>query len=351
MQQFKRCAGLRSAYDGNPLSSEDLTVNSPPSSTQDMTPTVSVVIPTFNRSSLLLNAIESVFAQTYAAYELIVVDDGSTDDTRDRLRPLMDRIRYVYQPNRGAAAAQNKGIGVAKGEWVSILASDDLWMPAKLESQLKALKTLSDEFGACFTDCILVGHPERHTSLFERAGLRTESEFGELLDPFRYIVGEYTAICFQSLLVKRSLLNEVGGFDEALGVGEDTELISRLIPKTKFCFLSAPLVRIDATPTVGRLTDLIGRKNDQVCAWYEYRYRKWLNLREIDGGNRQTVYNALRALYYGWAISKLNDLDFAGGLQKISEIKRLGDSYRTILLTLLSRAVGKVFRTLRGRPA
>ena len=77
------------------------------------TPTVSVVIPTYNRGALLINAMESVLKQTYTDYELIVIDDGSTDDTSKRLQPYMERIRYYYQDNRGASAAQNAGVRVA----------------------------------------------------------------------------------------------------------------------------------------------------------------------------------------------------------------------------------------------
>ena len=118
-----------------------------------MTPRVSVIIPTYNRGSLLPVAIESVLAQTYKDYELIIIDDGSTDDTCKKLQPYIERLRYFYQDNRGVSAAQNAGINVALGKYVSILASDDVWLPTKLERQLGALAQLGGEFGACFTDC------------------------------------------------------------------------------------------------------------------------------------------------------------------------------------------------------
>src|SRR5437870_2550752 len=114
-----------------------------------MPPTVSVIIPTFNRSSHIINAIESVSQQTYTDYELVVVDDGSTDDTRERLRPYCGRIRYVYQQNRGASAAQNKGVALATGKWVSILGDDDEWLPTKLECQFEALARCHEECAAC----------------------------------------------------------------------------------------------------------------------------------------------------------------------------------------------------------
>src|SRR6266404_4270752 len=122
-------------------------------------PTVSVIIPTFNRSKLVVNAVQSVLGQTYRDYEIIVVDDGSTDNTAEALTPYMDRIRYVYQANLGASAAQNRGLQLARGKWISILASDDLWLPAKLEAQLKAVASLGEDFGACFTNCDFFGHP------------------------------------------------------------------------------------------------------------------------------------------------------------------------------------------------
>jgi glycosyltransferase involved in cell wall biosynthesis len=315
-----------------------------------MAPRVSVVVPTFNRSRLLSNAIESVLAQTYTDYELIVIDDGSTDDTHEKLKAYMERIRYFYQENRGASAAQNKGIEVARGKWVSILASDDVWLPTKLERQIRAVTTFGNEFGACFTDCTWVGNPDVRLSVFEQAGLKSNLEFGHLDDPIKYILGRYAPIWVQSLMVLRSLLKELNGFDEAMAIQEDTDLIFRLAFKTKFCFVSAPLVRIDATPSLPRLTDLVLHRNDRIYAWSEYRYRKWLGLTEfVDPETRRTIQEHLRDVYYGWAIARLYQLKFAGALEKINEIRAMGTRYTAILLTLLSRARRKLSRTFGGR--
>lgn len=317
-----------------------------------MAPTVSVIIPTYNRSALLPKAIESVLAQTYKDYELIVIDDGSTDDTRERLKPYTERIRYFYQHNGGASAAQNKGIEVARGKWVSVLASDDVWLPTKLARQLETLAALGNEFGACFTDCSYMGDPSGRPSVFEQAGFRTNSEFGQLDNPARYILGTYPAIYFQSLIVLRSLLKEAKGFDDAIGVSEDRDLIFRLTFKTKFCFVSAPLVRIDATPSVSRLTDLLGHKDDQLYAWFEYRCKKWLALPELaDRETRQIIQDELIGVYYGWVILKLNELRLADAIEKVNQIRRTGDGYFTIFFTLLVRAIRKLFRALRGRSA
>jgi len=105
---------------------------------------VSVVIPTYNRQHFIGTAIDSVLAQTYRDVEIIVVDDGSTDGTKEALRPYGKAIRYISQRNQGCGAARNTGILSAKGEWVALLDSDDVWHPQKLESQLSAIEGIEN---------------------------------------------------------------------------------------------------------------------------------------------------------------------------------------------------------------
>jgi glycosyltransferase involved in cell wall biosynthesis len=310
-------------------------------------PAVSVVIPTYNRSALLLNAIESVLRQTYTDYELIVIDDGSTDDTRERLQPYMERIRYFYQENKGASAAQNAGIQVARGKWVSILASDDTWLPTKLERQLEALAALGNEYGACFTDCNFIGGWTTCSTVFERAGLKTDAAFGPLSDPMKYIVEQYV-LYVQTLLVLRSLVNEVGGFDDTLGLSEDRDLTFRLSFKTRFCFVSTLLVNIDRAPGISRLTDVLRKKNDQSYAWLELALRKMLAHPELaDSETRQTIQDELITLYYGWTTLWIKGLNFKIAFENINKIRRLGQSYLKIFRILLYRAGRKLLRAGR----
>ena len=310
-------------------------------------PTVSVVIPTYNRSALLLNAIKSVLRQTYTDYELIVIDDGSTDDTRERLKPYMGRIRYFYQENTGASAAQNAGIQVARGKWIAILASDDIWHPTKLERQLDALAALGNDYGACFTDCNFIGGWTTDSTVFERAGLKTDAAFGPLLDPMKYIVEQYV-LYVQTLLVLRSLVNEVGGFDETLGLSEDRDLTFRLSFKTRFCFVSTPLVSIDRAPGISRLTDVWRKKNDQSYTWLELALRKMLTQPElVDQEIRQAIQEELITLYYGWTTLWIQDLNFKIAFENINKIRRLGHSYQKIIWTLLYRAGRKLLRIRR----
>ena len=99
-------------------------------------PTVSVVITTYNDIEFLIEAIDSVLAQTYTDYEIIVVDDGSTIDSKTKLEPYMHVINYLYKENGGVASARNAGIKASKGQYLAFLDSDDLWFPKKLELQI-----------------------------------------------------------------------------------------------------------------------------------------------------------------------------------------------------------------------
>ena len=120
---------------------------------------VSVIIPTWNRSAALAKAIDSVIAQTHVNWEVIVVDDGSTDDTGNMVSELSNRdprIRYIYQTNAGVSAARNRGIALVKGNFVAFLDSDDLWEPWKVELQVSCLKE-HPELGMIWTDMVAIG--------------------------------------------------------------------------------------------------------------------------------------------------------------------------------------------------
>ena len=110
-----------------------------------MNPKVSVCIPTFNRRDYLKETIESVLAQTYKNYEIVIVDDGSTDGTEEMIKENGYNVRYYWQTNKGVAAAENKLIELAEGEFISMLGSDDLLMPDAIERMVKAVEAENDE--------------------------------------------------------------------------------------------------------------------------------------------------------------------------------------------------------------
>jgi len=204
-------------------------------------PNVTVAISTYNRASLVREALESVFAQTYSDYDVVVVDNGSTDDTREALRPFEDRIRYVQQENRGRAGGRNRAIELATGRFVAFLDSDDLWLPDKLERQVPLLEA-NARVGLVHGHTEAIGEqgellPEetaRLRILFDAAHLRPVTYAGYVLE----------CLCLTStIVVRREAFDRVGAYDPAVGL-EDLDLYLRVLREYDIVFLGgAPLAR------------------------------------------------------------------------------------------------------------
>jgi glycosyltransferase involved in cell wall biosynthesis len=180
-------------------------------------PLVSVIIPTFNRAWCLKEAIDSVLAQTYTHYELIVVDDGSTDKTKELLYQYKG-INAIYQENQGVSAARNKGIAASKGELVAFLDSDDLWKPEKLATQIAYFGQHHDAM-ICQTEEIWIRNGRR---IFPKKKHKKESG---------YFFERSLELCLVSpsaVMIKRQLFNDVGLFDEKLTACEDYDLWLRV---------------------------------------------------------------------------------------------------------------------------
>ncbi|RKD89147.1 glycosyltransferase family 2 protein [Halopiger aswanensis] len=217
---------------------------------------VSVVIPTYNRADTLPRAIESALAQTIDDLEVIVVDDGSTDDTESVLSDYEredSRVRpVVHETNRGANAARNTGIEWAHGEYVAFLDSDDEWHPEKLERQLDALEERSDEWVGVYCDATfeLSGTSgslrTAVASVLARADDEPTREGGEEL------IGEILADNVQpgagsTLLVETAVADEAGGFDETLDRFQDPEFCLRVLEHGKLAYVDEELVRREPT--------------------------------------------------------------------------------------------------------
>lgn len=173
-------------------------------------PLFSVIIPTYNRASMVVEAVRSVLEQTIDGVEIVVVDDGSTDGTREALRPFADRIRYVYQENAGVAAARNRGIAESRGELLAFLDSDDSFAPRMLE-QARTTFERHPDVGAVFTAEIEVdseGRPGR---------VITKKTRGEFFSPAGMIGTDTGVGSGRPGIVRREWVEKLGGFDESLG--------------------------------------------------------------------------------------------------------------------------------------
>lgn len=215
------------------------------------TPEVSVVLPTWNRLPLLRKAVDSVLAQTHRDFELVIVDDGSTDGTRDYLAAVGDsRVRPIWLEHRGdLTSARSAGLRHVHGEWVAFLDSDDLWLPEKLALQLQRLAA----HPTCrwsYTGYLLVDADERPLS--ERSALLGPPLSGYILEPLlRFEV----AVAVQAMLVQRSLIDEIGGFDEMIPIRSDYDFALRLAARSEVCSLPENLtwIREHAGRTTARL--------------------------------------------------------------------------------------------------
>lgn len=312
---------------------------------------ISALIPTYNRKTAVLRAIDSVLGQTVPVHEVIVVDDGSTDGTTEVIRSRYgSRVALLRQANAGVSAARNRGIRESHGDWIAFLDSDDVWLPAKIERQREAITALGSGFGLCFTNCAYDANPERKQSVFEEAGLIGTPAFGALAEPACYILAHREPFWTQSLLVRRSLLEDTR-FDEDLVLREDTDLLFRLCFKTRFCFVAEPLVRVDRNPSrTDGLCDLYARRDERVFLCLERLYAGWLTMPEVVGTEYEPlIRNLLRLACYDSVEHKLHRLRVGPALRELVRLKRIGDSYTSTLRMLLSRRFAKLRRST-GRP-
>ncbi len=213
---------------------------------------ISVVIPAFNRAGVLLDAVASVLRQTLPAFEIIVVDDGSTDDTPRVTASLPPPVRVIRQDNRGVAAARNTGILAARGEWIAFLDSDDIWLPSKLEEQTACVARTGTNF--CFCECLIRDLEEREEVP------RPDGDAGMTADSV-HPPGDRSSLLredhpfVQSMLAARTNLLRAGLFDESLAVAEDTKLFHRIALDHGYAMLRHPLVVVDRRRRRNGLSD------------------------------------------------------------------------------------------------
>src|SRR6266550_4530573 len=243
---------------------------------------ISVVVPTYNGATLVADAVRSILSQTVPPREILVVDDGSTDDTPEVCAKFPAPVRYIRQPNGGVSAARNRGIAEARGDWIALADADDVWLPTKLEVQLAAV----DAARGCrwsLTHCEVIDGRGAVVSgsqgfvrvfpLFREHRATTDEFFGRALKRLevqaarsvhRVYVGDAFALLFlgnfalpSSLLVHRSLVREAGSFDERFRLAEETEYCHRLAAAS-----TVAVVRID------RAARLRPQLSPRAARWY-----------------------------------------------------------------------------------
>ena len=236
-------------------------------------PTVSVIIHTFNNEKFIAETIESVLKQTYNDYEIIVVDDGSEDGTRDVLLPYMQDIRYHYKENGGIASAKNAGISLSSAEFIAFLDHDDLWVPDKLKIQMEHFNN-NPQVGLVYA---------KYTSFRDGKELRTKPEKGYSGWIFKELLSK-SFIQTSTVVVKRECLNAVGPYDESFTLGDEYDMFLRVAKRFQCGFVDKELTRYRVHETNASKNDfLFGKENLDV-------FKKiYNNFTDLDGKEKKIL--------------------------------------------------------------
>ncbi len=200
-------------------------------------PAISVIMPVYNRATLVGEAIESILTQTFTDFELIIVDDASQDNSAEIIRSYAardDRIRcLMLEQNTGNASARNRGLEVARGEFVACMDDDDISLPERLEKQVAFLRA-NPEIGVVGVEAMMTDHQLNPLQPYSRLGTSHARIAYDLLQIGDCIVGA-------SMMMRRETLEACGGYDESLPSSPDIELVARLIPRTRLANLPEQL--------------------------------------------------------------------------------------------------------------
>ncbi len=239
---------------------------------------ISVVIPTHNRALVLPRALDSVLAQTRPAHEIIVVDDGSIDDTATLMRERYAGCRYLHQPNQGVSSARNLGIAHAEGEWIALLDSDDAWLPGKLALQAEALAR-NPNLRICHTEEIWMRNGVRVNPMRKHA-----KQGGRIFHRCLPLC----VISPSSVVLHRSLLEEYGDFDSHLPACEDYDLWLRLCAHEEVLFIDRPL-----TVKYGGHPDQLSRRHWGMDRFRVQALEKILASTTLNGPDRRAAIEVL----------------------------------------------------------
>jgi len=211
-----------------------------------MIPTVSVIVPVYNRAGTIVRSLESVLAQSYKDFELIIVDDGSTDDTGGLVRALAfrdNRIRYMrHDTNFGQSRARNTGIAASRGRYIAYQDSDDEWLPGKLQRQVDEMASLSPAVGMVYCLMFRVTTEGREVFRAKKFGPGDADLYR------RGLLYDFRGIGIQSCMFRREVFDICGGFDEQMKALEDMELLIRIARTYRFSCIDEPLLLYYRTP-------------------------------------------------------------------------------------------------------
>lgn len=204
-------------------------------------PLVSVIIPAFNREATIARCIDSVLTQTHEPIEVIIVDDGSTDQTVKVVQTYGERVTLICQPNGGPSSARNTGAARAKGEIISFLDSDDTWKPDKLARQVMLMVKGGKRVPCCICNADIISPDGSSKTSFDISQVDSELDEGYWINPALVIATRFL-LFNQVVSVRRDVFDSIGGFNESMRLLEDHDLAFRLALKGPWGFIKDVLV-------------------------------------------------------------------------------------------------------------
>jgi O-antigen/teichoic acid export membrane protein/glycosyltransferase involved in cell wall biosynthesis len=305
---------------------------------------VSVIIPTYNRAPFVVKAVESVLRQTFRDFEIIVIDDGSSDGTRFALGPCLAQIKYIFQLNSGVSAARNAGIAAAAGKWIAFLDSDDEWSPDFLARQMQAISQNPD---VCMqiSDCRYSDQTGEKKSYFETNGTLANFNGSNYLRPKEPFVFLLRHLSWQvgAAIVRKDVIERAGLFDPNFSIGEDQDFLARVT-------LQGPVGLIkDKLMTAYRRTEPLENLSkvataNPICSriLHDGLFRKLESINGLNRSERRTM-KWLRSANY----RAIGNLFSAEG--KIQEARNA--YWMAVKIQPSLASVGRYFLSFFGRPS
>jgi glycosyltransferase involved in cell wall biosynthesis len=261
---------------------------------QPSLPAVSVIIPAYNAEHFLQETIESVLKQTYTDFEVIIVDDGSTDGTADKAKSYLHdpRVHYIYQENKGVCAARNKGIRSTKSELIAFVDADDVWLQEKLEKQVP----LFEDNNVGLVYCMIEHIDENDNVLPHLSWPHPRGATYKDLLYINWIVGSGS-----SVIIRKDVFDKVGFFDEGLKGLEDMDMWIRILHGYKSSYVDSVLVKIrrhiksrQAQKMASKSVNLQKRQDE----YFLHVQRSIERFPELEEYRREAYYQIFRGLFY-----------------------------------------------------
>ncbi len=271
-------------------------------------PKVSVIIPTYNRAKFLPRTIDNVLCQTYQDFEILVIDDGSSDNTREIMQEYIKKhtgkIRYFYKENGGVPTARNLGIQLSNAEFIAFLDSDDIWDADKLKYQMQYMDE-HPQIYMCNTDVEYIDEDDKSLGYSKR---RNKIPFDGMV--FRYVF-QHHGIVTSTMVVKKCVFDKIGLLDENLPIGDDTDIILRIAKSFQIGFIEKPLVKY-------RMHNMNISKHADTHLYHLKAVEKVLKADpDFAKNNKRLVFDVLSAIYVDYIEDLLSHNDFKEAQKRV----------------------------------